>query len=403
MVKENVFKQTEIGLIPEDWEVKPLEEYFSYISYGFTNPMPTTNEGVWMITANDVKKGKINYDSARKTSIEAFNKLLTNKSRPNEGDLLLTKDGSLGRVAIVEKEVICINQSVAVIRPNDKICVKYLKHLLQDNYYQKTMLENAGGSTIKHIYITVVNKMSIGVPPLPEQQAIAEALSDADAWIESLEQLIAKKRLLKQGAMQELLTPKEDWEVKFIKEIAKVTRGASPRPIDSPIWFDEKSNIGWVRISDVTSSNKYLETTIQRLSDLGVKQSRYVSKKSLVMSICATIGKPIITKIEVCIHDGFVVFTDLVIDQDYLYNYLKFIEKQWSKNGQTGSQMNLNTTLINTTEIVFPKSKEEQTRIATILSDMDAEIEALEAQLAKAQQIKQGMMQELLTGRVRLV
>ena len=120
------------------------------------------------------------------------------------------------------------------------------------------------------------------------------------------------------------------------------------------------------------------------------------------MSICATVGRPIITKIDVCIHDGFVVFDNLRVNQLFLYYFLKWIEPDWSKHGQTGSQMNLNTGLINGTYISLP-SVAEQTAIATILADMDAEITALEAKLSKARHIKQGMMQELLTGRIRLV
>ena len=120
------------------------------------------------------------------------------------------------------------------------------------------------------------------------------------------------------------------------------------------------------------------------------------------MSICATLGKPIITTFDVCIHDGFVVFSDLKIEKEYLYNYLKFIEDDWSKTGQTGSQMNLNTTIINGTEINLPE-KAKQQEIAEILSSMDLEIESVENRLQKARQIKQGMMQDLLTGKVRLI
>lgn len=121
------------------------------------------------------------------------------------------------------------------------------------------------------------------------------------------------------------------------------------------------------------------------------------------MSICATIGRPNITKIDTCIHDGFVVFEKLLVDQLFLYYVLRFIEKDWTKYGQTGSQMNLNTSLINRTDLKIPSKKAEQTAIATILSDMDAEITALERRRDKTKMIKQGMMQELLTGRVRLV
>lgn len=243
-----------------------------------------------------------------------------------------------------------------------------------------------------------------------EQKAIAEALSDADALIEALEQLLAKKRQIKQGAMQELLTGQKrlpgfsgDWKSKQIGELASIQRGASPRPIDSPDWFDDNSSVGWVRISDVTQSGMYLTETTQRLSPQGVLHSRPVAKDSLIMSICATVGKPVITKIDTCIHDGFVVFDRLSIDKIFLYYTLSSIEGDWSRHGQTGSQMNLNTGLINSTVVLTPPSTEEQTAIATVLSDLDAELAALETKLAKARQLKQGMMQELLTGRIRLV
>ena len=120
------------------------------------------------------------------------------------------------------------------------------------------------------------------------------------------------------------------------------------------------------------------------------------------MSFCATVGRPIITQIDVCIHDGFVVFENLQVDQRFLYYVLKWVEPEWSKHGQTGSQMNLNTGLINGTLISLPPLP-EQTAIAAVLSDMDAEITALEVQRDKTRTLKQGMMQELLTGRIRLV
>jgi type I restriction enzyme S subunit len=235
-------------------------------------------------------------------------------------------------------------------------------------------------------------------------------LSDADALIESLEQLLAKKRHLKQGAMQELLTGKKrlpsfsgKWELKRLGDIAKIQRGASPRPIDSPIWFDENSTVGWVRISDVTSSGMFLCETTQRLSPQGIQSSRPVSRGSLIMSICATVGRPVITQIDVCIHDGFVVFDNLRVGREFLYYILKFIEDNWSRHGQTGSQMNLNTVLINRTEVSVPSTVEEQIAIAAVFSDMDAEIATLETKLSKARQLKTGMMQELLTGRIRLI
>lgn len=119
------------------------------------------------------------------------------------------------------------------------------------------------------------------------------------------------------------------------------------------------------------------------------------------MSICATVGRPIITEIDVCIHDGFVVFDNLQPGQRYTYYVLKWIEPDWSKYGQTGSQMNLNTALINNTKIKLPPLP-EQTAIAEVLSDMDAELAALARRRDQTRALKQGMMYELLTGRTRL-
>jgi type I restriction enzyme, S subunit len=230
-----------------------------------------------------------------------------------------------------------------------------------------------------------------------------------DALLAKLDQLITKKRDLKLAAMQQLLTGQTRlpgfsgaWEVKRLGDVAKIQRGASPRPIDSPIWFDENSSIGWVRISDATRSGMYLYETTQRLSPLGVQHSRPVASGSLIMSICATFGRPIITKIDVCIHDGFVVFDNINADQLFVYYVLKWIEPDWTRHGQTGSQMNLNTGLINWTVIKLPP-REEQTAIAAVLSDMDADIAALENRRDKTRDLKQGMMQELLTGRIRLI
>ena len=193
----------------------------------------------------------------------------------------------------------------------------------------------------------------------------------------------------------------QDWQVVTIGQLAHVFRGASPRPIDSPVWFDSQSKTGWLRISDVTASGKFLDDTTQNLSVAGIENSRFVKSGNLVMSICATVGRPIITRKDVCIHDGFVVFHNLQADKEYLYYYLSNMETGWSKHGQTGSQMNLNTDLIDSTTIPFPPPA-EQRAIAGVLSDVDELLGSVEKLIAKKQAIKQAAMQQLLTGKTRL-
>jgi type I restriction enzyme S subunit len=192
-----------------------------------------------------------------------------------------------------------------------------------------------------------------------------------------------------------------EWEVKRLGEVAKIVRGASPRPIDSPVWFDSQSSVHWVRIADVTRAGMFLSKTTQRLSPLGIQHSRPVRSGSLIMSICATVGRPVITQIDVCIHDGFVVFEDLRTDQRFLYYVLRWIEPNWANHGQTGSQMNLNTSLISGTVVTLPPLP-EQRAIAAALSDVDALLDGLDRVIAKKCAIKQATMQQLLTGRTRL-
>ena len=163
----------------ENAKYEPLANFMDNITYGFTNPMPDTEDGPWKITAKDIVGGKINYETARKTTKDAYD-ALTDKSRPKIGDVLLTKDGTLGRTALVEHEGICINQSVAAIRCNDRIMPEFLVNMLQMPEYQEKMLADAGGVTVKHLYITRVDKMLVLVPDVDTQREWIAFINQSD-------------------------------------------------------------------------------------------------------------------------------------------------------------------------------------------------------------------------------
>jgi type I restriction enzyme S subunit len=325
--------------------------------------------------------------------------LLTAKSRPKKDDLLLTKDGTLGRLALVDDRTVCINQSVALVRPNSKVVPKFLKVLLEAPNYQERMLQDAGGSTIKHIYITIVNRMPVAVPPTRgEQQAIAEALSDADALIEALDQLIAKKRQIKQGAMQELLTGKRrlpgfggEWEVKRLGDIAEIVMGQSP----SSAHYN-RSGAGLPLIQ----GNADIENrkTIRRVFTTHV--SKYGRCGDVLLSVRAPVGEVSIAVFDVCLGRGVCAVR---YSNSFLYHALIAKEPVWAKLSKGSTFDSVNSTDVRSFEIAMPHEVAEQTAIATILGDMDTELAALESRLAKARQIKQGMMRELLTGRIRLL
>ncbi|MGL2696593.1 restriction endonuclease subunit S [Helicobacter pylori] len=201
--------------------------------------------------------------------------------------------------------------------------------------------------------------------------------------------------------MDALTTP-SNWQKVRLGDIAEIKRGASPRPIENPKWFCANSNVGWVRISDISKNSRFLYKTAQKLSKKGIEKSRFVKQNSLIMSMCATIGKPIITKIDTCIHDDFVVFENPKIDLNYLYYFLCYIEKEWLESGQQGSQVNLNVDLIKNKEVFCPKDLNEQIAIANILSDVDRYLYSLDALILKKESVKKALSFELLSQRKRL-
>ena len=218
----------------DEWEQRKLEECLSEITYGFTNPMSDTEEGPWKITAKDILDGMINYSSARHTSQIEYDDL-TNKSKPLVGDLLLTKDGTLGRTAIVDAENVCINQSVALLRFNEKCSVQYAKTLLDTPMYQKQMLDDAGGGTIKHIYITKVDKMFISVPCMKEQERLVLFFNNLDNLITLHQRKCDEVKSLKKYMLQKIF-PQNKQKVPEIR-FEGFTEAWEQRKLDDVVEF----------------------------------------------------------------------------------------------------------------------------------------------------------------------
>lgn len=407
------YKQTEVGVIPEEWEVTRLAEITEPqrpISYGIVQTGPSVISGVPCLRVMDINDGRINKSNLITTTRQISDTY--KRTVLKSGDLVMPLRGKVGDVGLIDRDLEGANltRGVALIAVCPPVSAPFCRQLISWSSTRKRLEQTMNGSALQEIPIATLRSFQVGLPSShAEQSAIAATLDDVDALLSGLDRLIAKKRNLKQAAMQQLLTGQTrlpgfngEWEMKRLGELATIQRGASPRPIDDPAWFDNNSPVGWVRISDVTKTDMFLRETTQRLSHRGIQHSRPVPAGNLIMSICATVGRPVITQLDVCIHDGFVVFDQLQADQAFIYYVLKWIEPEWSRHGQTGSQMNLNTGLINGTTVRLPPPP-EQTAIASVLSDMDAELAALEARRDKTRLLKQGMMQELLTGKTRLI
>lgn len=386
MVREG-YKQTEIGVIPEEWEVSKISQV-SKITTGNKNTQDRVGDGAYPFFV-------------RSQIVERIN------SYSFDGEAILTAgDGvGVGKVFHYIQGRFDFHQRVYSISNFDSnVFGFYFFKYFQNNFYNRIMQMTAK-SSVDSVRMETISEMLIPLPPLKEQEAIAEALSDTDVWIDSLEQLIAKKRLIKQGAMQELLTPKEAWEVKKLGEVIDVYRGGSPRPIQEYI-TDKSTGINWIKIGDTSATGKYIVSANEKIITEGEKRSRKVFVGDFLLSNSMSFGRPYILKIEGCIHDGWLVLQNYQnsFETEYLYYLLtsKYIIDQYKSKAAGSSVLNLNKELVSSVDLLIPSLKEQE-HIATILSDMDREIEQLEDQLAKAKQIKQGMMQELLTGRVRLV
>ncbi|MGL2703282.1 restriction endonuclease subunit S [Helicobacter pylori] len=329
----------------------------------------------------------------------------------NEKCLLISISGAIGNVAVFNhSQDAFIGGAIAVLKFKEKKSLDFVMHFLMSDSGQKLLLNGVKSSSHKNLTIADLRDLLIPLPPLNEQIAIANVLSDVDRYLYSLDALILKKESVKKALSFELLSQKkrlkgfnQNWQRVRLGDIAEIKRGASPRPIENPKWFCTNSNVGWVRISDISKNSRFLYKTAQKLSKKGIEKSRFVKQNSLIMSMCATIGKPIITKIDTCIHDGFVVFENPKIDLNYLYYFLCYIEKEWLESGQQGSQVNLNVDLIKNKEVFCPKDLNEQAAIANVLSDVDHEIISLKNKKRQFENIKKALNHDLMSAKIRVL
>ena len=183
----------------------------------------------------------------------------------------------------------------------------------------------------------------------------------------------------------------DKWSLTAIGNLAQIKRGASPRPIQDPKWFDKNSDIGWLRISDVTEQNgriKYLE---QKISKLGQEKTRVLSTPHLLLSIAATVGKPVVNYVKTGVHDGFLIFMNPKFDREFMFQWLEMYREKWNRYGQPGSQVNLNSDIVKNQKILIP-CMEEQSAIGTLFRTLDDLLSSYKDNLANYQSLKVTML-----------
>jgi len=405
------YKQTEVGVIPEEWGISTVGNEFEIKLGKMLDAERNAGAPKPYLGNKAVQWGQIDISDLPTVPMSRAD---IEKYRLQEGDLLVCEGGEVGRAAIWKAPIPeCYYQkALHRLRPlqgfNSIIMIALLRQWADcgvlKNYVTQT--------SIAHLPREKFMEVPIPIPSVEEQRAIATALSDVDALLDGLNRLIAKKRDLKQAAMQQLLTGQTrlpgfsgGWEMRRLGEIADIRSGGTPSTGDAAAW---DGDIQWCTPTDITAlaGKKYLYETNRRITEHGLKTSsaELIPARSVVMTSRATIGECAINTVPVTTNQGFKNFAPSdVVDVEFLY-YLLQTQKQGFISLCGGSTfLEIGKGQLREYEIFIPKAKAEQTAIASILSDMDAELTALEARLTKTRALKQAMMQELLTGRIRLL
>ena len=334
--------------------------------------------------------------SASTNGVFARGDILFGKLRPN-----------LRKAVQVDCDGYC-STDFLVLRPKAGVDPRYANHVVASEGVFRHAERNSIGTGMPRTSWLAVSQAQVWVPPLEEQRRIAEALDTIDENIQATERILLKLLRTEQGLRRDLLEGKfdrarpEEWARCRIGEFADVQRGASPRPIDNPAWFSVDGP-GWIRISDVSAAGDVLLETRDHLSPAGVARSRRVHPGEVIMSIAATIGVAIVVGIEACYHDGFVkIDHDELVIPEFLVVLLAHHKDDFIRSGQTGTQANINSTIVAETEVQIP-SLEVQAEIVSATSSLRAAIRVEEESIRALREIRDGLAADLLSGRVRTV
>ena len=411
-----------LGEIPSHWESFPLfvQAKISSITNHIDKELLSVYLDRGVVKFSDVDEKRTNV-----TSLDLSKYQLVRK-----GNLVLNNQQAWrGSVGISNYEGI-VSPAYLILELSNKFDPHYANYLFRNgSMVSHYLIASKGVGTIqRNLYWGNLRRTPIFIPPLSEQQKIAQFLDDKTAKIDQAVDLAEKqiallkehKQILIQNAVTRGLNPDvplkdsgvewigqvpEHWEILSIKRLSQVKRGASPRPIDNPKYFDNDGEYAWVRISDVTASNMYLLETTQKLSNLGKSYSVPLMPGSLFLSIAGSVGKPIITKIKVCIHDGFVYFPEYKQNTKFLY-YIFYSEQPYIGLGKMGTQLNLNTDTVGAIKIPIPPLCEQQ-KIADYLDTQTAKIDqaiALKtAHIEKLREYKSVLINDVVTGKVQVL
>lgn len=410
------YKMTEVGVIPEDWEVKNVSESClikARIGWQGLKKSEYMSSGDYLlITGTDFDNGQVNWKSCAYVSKARYEQDSNIKIRPQ--DILISKDGTIGKVAYLGMipKAGTLNSGIFVIRANDrKIDQVFLSKIFMSFYFEEFLNRLVAGSTINHLYQKDFVKFCFPLPNSEEQVAIAAALSDVDSLISALTKKIEKKKAIKQGLMQQLLTGKkrlpgfnDKWKSMLLGDIAEVKDGTHQTP-----QYVKSGGKPFYSVENVTADDFKNVKHISLEEHKALTSNYRMEKGDVLMTRIGSIG--CCKYVDWDVDASFYVSLALLKINEkydskfisYLSNIKSFKEEVMLNSLVFAIPQKINLGNISLIKVYIPTSKAEQTAISNILSDCDSEIAALEEKRDKYKEIKQGMMQQLLTGKIRLI
>ncbi|TXF89324.1 hypothetical protein FUA23_11305 [Neolewinella aurantiaca] len=411
------YKRTEVGVIPVDWELVSLGNLMVFKN-GINASKERYGSGVKFINVLDIlSNAPITYDSiigkvqVSNSEVESY--------KISYGDILFQRssetieDAAQSNIYVEKEKTAVFGGFVIAGRKNGDYNPFYVNYQLKSNSSRKELTSQCGGSTRYNIGQKGLSTVKIPLPPTKtEQRAIATALSEADAYVAALEALIAKKRQVKQGVMKEVLTPGVGWREVRVKDHVFFQEGPGVRKwqfTDRGVKLLNGTNIQ-KGVLDLSNTNRFISEELAYgqyahflvdcgdilIACSGISVDRFEEKVSIAEE----------WHLPLCLNTSTMRFkvNEDEVDKMFFFHFLKSqLFKQQIGGAATGSaQLNFGPSHVEKVYMRCPP-KPEQTRIATLLSALDEELTALEAQLAKARAVKTGMLADLLTGRVRLV
>ena len=403
-------------MVNNSWKKCRLTDLCS-VQIGLTHTPKYILHGVPFLSVKDLNNGELSFKDAKYISQEEF-LTISDAAKPKKGDIVFGRVGTLGNPCIVNTENnFAIFVSLGYLRTKEGVLNEFIYHWLKSDLFYRLVEEKIAGSSQKNLNTGWLKEFFVVLPPQNEQKRIAEALSDVDSMIFSLEKLIAKKKAVKQGAMQELLTGKKrlpgftgEWKKINLSKKSKIKARIGWQGLTTNEYLDRgysylvtgtdfvNGKIDWDNCHYVAKDRFDQDKNIQiQNDDILITKDGSLGKTALVKGL----NKP------ATLNSGVFVIRPIQesYDPTFVYYILSsFVFKDFLDHLSAGSTIiHLYQKDISKFEFLMPPTIGEQVAIASILSDMDKEIESLEQKLAKTRQIKQGLMQQLLTGKIRLV